>query len=470
MNKKHTFYINLFVFSLFLILISPYFLSRGMFVDGVVYANISKNFAIGKGTFFHPFYSQTYLTNFTSHPPMFFFLQGVVFKIFGTSFLVEKIYSVLSILITTLIMIKIYRKVELKNSFLPALFFLIIPLTYWSATNNIIENTLMILTTLSVLFYLLSLEKKKYLFLTLSCLSIIIGFSLKGFVALFPIVFPIFYLIINKTKPKRAIWDTVFISAFVLIFYLFVFSLSKEAKDYFVSYFNIQILGDMINKKVVSSRFYILWRFIGEILIIPILIGIYILIYYLRRKSKPIFNKSNNRVGLMFLLFSLSGVLPLMLTMKQSGFYLLPTFPFVAIGLAAFIDENIEKTLQIKLSSLNSRILKLTTVFIFVFSIILSLSFYGKDNRDKELLHDMDIISNQIPENSIINTMPQMETEYSLFAYYARFHNISIDLDIRNEREYILIKKEFDNSIIKSQYKSINLDTKSHYLYKKRRK
>lgn len=465
MTKKNTSLAYLFVLSLFLIIISPNFLSRGMFVDGVVYANISKNYALGQGSFFHPFYSHTYLTDFSSHPPMFFFLQGLAFKAFGVSFLIEKIYSFVSVLITAIIMIRIYKKFELKNSFLPLFFLSLIPLISWSATNNIIENTLMIFTTLSVLFYIKSLESKRFLFLILSSFSVIIGFSLKGFVALFPFSFPFFYfLVIRKIKFSRLIIDTLFLFAFAILFYIVLFSLSQEAWQYFLDYFNIQIMGDMLNNKLVDSRFYIVWRFIGEIIIVPIIIGLYSLILFIKKKENPFSNKSNNKIGLMFLLFSLSSVLPIMITMKQSGFYLLPSLPFVAIGFAALIDESIEKLI---ISLKPSKLLKLSAVFLFLVAVLLNAYFYKKDNRDREMLHDMDIIATNIPKNVIINTIPKMEEEYSLFAYYSRFHNISIDLDIRNKREYVLIKKELDNDFDKSDYKRLDLNTKSYFLYKK---
>ena len=35
---------------------------------------------------------------------------------------------------------------------------------------------------------------------------------------------------------------------------------------------------------------------------------------------------------MVFILLGLTGVLPLMISIKQSGFYLIPAFPFFAIG------------------------------------------------------------------------------------------------------------------------------------------
>jgi hypothetical protein len=119
--------------------------------------------------------------------------------------------------------------------------------------------------------------------------------------------------------------------------------------------------------------------------------------------------------------------------MKQSGFYLLPSFPFLAISFSALIDDNFGDLIsKLDIKSKTYCWIKYISISLFVLSIILSVSFYGKDNRDKKLLSDMDIIANYLPPKSIVNVSKEMETEYSLFAYYARFYNISLDPNINS--------------------------------------
>lgn len=467
MKKIFPFY--LLAVSIFLLMISPFLLSRGMFLDGIVYANFAKNFAIGDGTFLHPFYSETYLTNFVSHPPMFFFLEGLFFKLFGTSFLVERFYSVLCLLITGFVTIKLYKKLEFKNTFLPLFFLVSIPLITWSAANNIIENTLMIFTTLSVLFYIYSFEKKRFLFLFLAGLSISIGFSLKGFVALFPYSFPfIYWLIIRKNNFKRVLFDTVLIIIFSITPILVSILYSPEINGYFISYFKTQIIGSISSIQTVDSRFYILGRFLSEIIPSIIICGLYGLIIKLKTKSYPLISKDNSKKALMIFLFSLTAVLPIMISMKQSGFYLLPAFPFLAIAFSALIDNSVEDLLsKLDIKSNPYYWIKYISIGLFVVSIILPVFFYGKDNRDKKLLSDMDIIANYLPPKSIVNVSKEMEEEYSLFAYYARFHNISLDPNINNKRKYILIRKEYNNNFEELNYKKVKLETESFNLYEK---
>lgn len=466
---KKTFPFYLLAISIFLIIISPFLLSRGMFLDGIVYANFSKNYAVGYGSFLHPFYSETYLTNFTSHPPMFFLLEGIFFKLFGTSFWVERFYSVLCILITSFITIKIYKKIELKNAFLPLFFLISIPLITWSAVNNIIENTLIIFTSISVLLYLYSFDKKRTLFLILAGLSISIGFSIKGFVAFFPISFPfIYWLVIRKNNFKNIVFDTLLIIIFSITPILISIYSSVELKNYFISYFNNQIIGGLQNEQTVDSHFYILGRFLSEIITPFIIIGLYGLIMKWKRKDSTFKNKENYKKALLMFLFSLTTVLPILITMKQSGFYLLPAFPFLAIAFSALIDNSVGNLIyKLDIKSKFYYWIKYVSIILFAFSIIVSVLFYGNDNRDKKLLSDMDIIANYLPEKSIVKVSKEMEKEYSLFAYYARFYSISIDPNPNNNRKYILIRKEYSNNFKELNYKKVKLETESFNLYEK---
>lgn len=466
---KKTFPFYLLAISIFLLIISPFLFSRGMFLDGVVYANFSKNFALGDGSFLHPFYSKTYLINFISHPPMFFFLEGLFFKIFGTGFLVERFYSVLNVFITGLITIKLYKKLGFNNAFLPLFFLISIPLITWSAVNNIIENTLMIFTTLSVLFYVYSFERKRFLFLLLSGLSISIGFSLKGFVAFFPFSFPLIYwVVLRKNNFKSMAIDTILIIAFSIIPILISFLSFSGLKEYFISYFNTQILGSISSIKTVDSRFYILGKFLSEILPSIIICGLYGLIIKLKTKRYLFVSNYNSKKSLMIFLFSLTAVLPIMISMKQSGFYLLPSFPFLAISFSALIDDNVGDLIsKLDIKSKTYCWIKYISISLFVLSIIFSVSFYGKDNRDKKLLSDMDIIANYLPPKSTVSVSKEMETEYSLFAYYARFYNVSLDPNTNNLRKYLLIRKEYNNNFEKNNYRKIKLNTESFYLYEK---
>lgn len=468
MKKSLPFF--LIILSLFLLLISPNFLSRGMFIDGIVYSNFSKNFALGLGSFLHPYFSPTYLLNFKSHPPMFFFIEGLFFKIFGLDFYIEKVFSVLCILISGFLMVKLYIKLGFKVSFLPFLFFVSIPLIFWSATNNIIENALMIFTTLSVLLYIYSLNKKRFFWIFLSGLSIAIGFSLKGFVALFPLSFPfIYWLVARKLSLKRMIIDTLLIVVFTCLPIIISIFSFPDAKTYFESYFKIQIMGSITIAQTVDSRFYIIGRFLSEI-ITPIIIIIIFLIINKKKNIKLFPKNEDTRIGLAISIFSLTAILPIMITMKQSGFYMLPAFPFISIGIASIIDLRVKELLsKLEIKSKLFHIIKYSSFVLLFISFITCFSFYNSYSRDKELLSDIDKLASHLPSKALVNIPQEMRHEYSLIAYSARNYNISIDPNITNNRRYLLVRKEIDNNQYSQDYKRIELETKQFYLYERKK-
>ena len=198
------------------------------------------------------------------------------------------------------------------------------------------------------------------------------------------------------------------------------------------------------------------------------MIGLFEIILRLKWKTTMFKNKTNNKKALMMFLFSLTAVLPVMVSMKQSGFYILTAFPFAAIALSALIDEYVyELTSKLNLKSKGFSIFKYVSISLLVISFSFGFLFIGKDGRDVKLLSDMDVIAKKLPQKSIISVTNQMREEYSLFAYYARFHDISMDLNPDNQRQYLLIRKEYSYCFEEMNYKKVDLETQSFDLYEK---
>ncbi|HPB58126.1 MAG TPA: hypothetical protein PLL49_06435, partial [Bacteroidales bacterium] len=97
-NNLYPFYLS--VFGILLLIISPAMLSDGMFLDGLLYATISRNLANGIGDFWHPHLTKTLSPVFVGHPPLVFGLQSLFFKILGDNIYVERLYSFLTYVVT----------------------------------------------------------------------------------------------------------------------------------------------------------------------------------------------------------------------------------------------------------------------------------------------------------------------------------------------------------------------------------
>ena len=148
LKEKLPFYI--FIVAIFLILISPYFLSQGMFLDGVVYSTIARNLANGNGTIWDRHYTEILDPHFHSHPPLAMALQSVFYKLFGDHLFIDKLYSIFTFLLSAIVIVKIWKQLNNNKTWLPLLFWISIPLVTWAATNNVLENTLCIFINLSI--------------------------------------------------------------------------------------------------------------------------------------------------------------------------------------------------------------------------------------------------------------------------------------------------------------------------------
>ncbi len=109
----------------------------------------------------------TYLS-FHDHPPLFFAIQFVFFKIFGDSFFVSRLpsalFGILAIFIVFLIARKIFEKENYRNEAgLIASFLLSINFSHILASRlAMMESVLLFFIFLNLYFFLLFLENKKY--------------------------------------------------------------------------------------------------------------------------------------------------------------------------------------------------------------------------------------------------------------------------------------------------------------------
>jgi len=127
--------------------------------------------------------------------------------------------------------------------------------------------------------------------------------------------------------------------------------------------------------------------------------------------------------------------------MKQSGFYILPTYPFFAIGAGILMHPLLDSIfINMNYRSKGFLFFKWIGYGIFFIGIILSIYFSDRYSRDKIKIKDTYSILPEIPKGSIININPDMFEDWSLHGYFGRFKNISLDPDLNNSRQFLLIR------------------------------
>ncbi|MCK9302696.1 MAG: glycosyltransferase family 39 protein [Bacteroidales bacterium] len=457
----------LFVAFLFLGICSVNLFSDGMFMDGLFYADISRNMAEGLGSFWKPHLSYRLFNEFYEHPPLAFGLECVAFKIFGDSIYVERFYSLFTFVIVGWLMVLIWTKLtgDKRTGWLPLFFWIIVTEVSWVVANNMLENTMTIFVCLSILLYLNSLENKRFLWIILSGISLSLGLLTKGFVCLYVWTMPFFvWLFKRQNNFLQMMVDTLVFVAATIIPIAFLFGFIPDARNNMINYFETQVMKSIQTVKTVDSRFTIVIKFFKNIMM-PLLFGLIVIVVAATKKVKMSLLKQNIKVAAIFFAVVLCGILPIMISMKQRGFYILSVYPVFAIGFAYLLYPVLKIAID-KVTLKYAKLLKIVTGCVIIISVGLSVSQIGRVGRDKEMVSDCKTVIDIVGKNVTINICPVMFSNWSLHGYFSRYGNVTLDQDYRNVCQYYLIFDECNMENMDAQYDEIPLVLNNYKLYR----
>ena len=419
----------LLLIGLFLILVSKSLLTEGMFFDGVTYASISRNMAEGQGTFWNPHYTQTLYPEFRQHPPLALGMEALVFKAFGDHWWVEKAYSVLMFLLSGLLIALIWKRTtnNLRWAWLPLLFWLAMPLVSWSATNNLLENTMSVFVLLSVYLMIVGYQRNHKIWLLLSAVTLLLAFLSKGFTGLFPLVFPILYCAFDqKRKWIQGPIDSLLLVVSVTVFGGIMFLVCPGSFTYIKDYIQLQVIGGGLHEATVFSRFYIVFALLQQ-LIIPFVLALVLVVCKTKSKvNSKVFEFPPDKAWFyVFLIMGLVGVLPIMVSVKQRDFYMLAALPFFALACGHITISMVNMWLP----QITSQIHKWLTIgasCIVMLGLVLNLVHIGKYGRDEALIEEVKQKIAEVSDNSIIEISQEEYTQWAKHAYYMRYGKISL--------------------------------------------
>lgn len=456
------------VIGLFFCLISKQFLSKGMFLDGLNYAAIAHNLANGHGSFWQPYFSATHDAQFFSHPPLAIGMESLFFKWFGDSYLIEKIYSVITYLLSGGLIVWLWHELGLsKNTgWIPLLLWICFPIVSWAAPNNVLENTMTVFILASTLCYLKSIKKNRVILLLISSLLWLCAILCKGPTALFLLVFPIFFRLTEKEiSLKQILLDLFGFFGGLILWTALLILIQPSAYSYFIHYYHTQIEVSFHISPTGGSHFYILIKWFEQIIFPLIITGLVIFISYLKRHEMPLFsnhNKEKIKIAISFLLTGLCGVIPIMVSAKQRDFYMLSALPFFAIGLSLFIESVIAQSIKIPKGK-RVWILHSLAVFVCLSAIFLNISHYGKYGRDEVRLRDIERTLPYLQEGNIVNMPHSFASEWNLYGYYARIKNVSLKVSANTGAYYL-----FDHSTLSdTNYIALTPENREVFLYKR---
>jgi len=155
--------------------------------------------------------------------------------------------------------------------------------------------------------------------------------------------------------------------------------------------------------------------------------------------------------SLLFFSLSLCGILPIMLSLKQSGYYIVPAYPFLAIAFALPFQPLVKGLMEkINSSSKSFFVFKIISYFLLISVFLFSFSQKGKIGRDEKELQLVFECGKYIPENTTISIDDETYIAWKLHAYFARYKNISLDPD--NSQLFYLHNQDLPFSHLHDEY------------------
>jgi hypothetical protein len=464
----------LITLGVFIILFFSKVFQHGLFFDGLIYAAVAQNLSLGNGTFWVPQFSQTIFPEFFEHPPLVFGIEGSMMRLFQEAFFTEKLFSFLMAASTVVFVGLIWKKIMPEKKlqqlyWLPILFWVITPKNSWSFTNNLLENAVCMFSIASVYCVLVALQKtgvKRTLFILIASGLVSAGFLSKGFPALFPLgFFFVYWLFFRKTYTLQLfLKDTVLLFLGIGVILGGIYYFSSAAQHNFLTYLDQQVLGSITGKNRVGSRIVLMKNLFNELIPILILVSIVFLIF--RRRLGELFKQQavQNKWALFFVCIGLSASVPLMVSLKISSFYLIPTLPYFDLALAllisSFVAIVVERNSAAKSARLSTLILGVLTVLVGVGLTVKNVNTVG---RNSDILHDMAQIKPFVGEEAIFSIHSSYKADWTTIAYFQRYLRVSFDRSDELQEFHLIPKGEQ----VPENYERIPLDTEKYSLVKR---
>lgn len=415
-------------------------------MDGMIYATVAKKLADGTGTLWNLELYNPQIDSYRDQPPLGIWIQSLFFLILGNSIYTERIFSFLTLIVNAFLIVKLWNVIN-RNSetsqkigWLPVVFWIIIPVCFWSFSNNMMENTLSIFILLSVIFIFKNFQTQKIFWLILSGVFLFLAAMTKGIQSLFPACFPfILFLVFRQGNWYSSLLKCLILLMIPAFLFLLIIQI-PQAKIYFEDYFSKRLVYTFTAAEFMGeSRIHLLKK-LAEALIVPVILAI-ILQVGLRVKTKLL--PKAKKVFISFSLLALSGTIPLMVTKEQRRFYLVPALPFYAVAIASLVSRKTADSVNLLMAGEKSRrALNSSAALILISVVFFSAYSVGKPGRDAALIAEVKEIGKHVPVKSTVKTDDSLASRYGLRLYLERYYDISLYEGDYLPARFLLISSE----------------------------
>lgn len=422
-------------------LLLPSIASIGMFLDGLIYASVSRNLAAGIGSAWAPSFSAGLFPLFHEHPPLVFWLQSLAFRLLGDSYLTERVYDLAVLAVSVLLLRALWRQAVRAAGrpglagywWLALLCWVLVPKWSWAFRNNVLESTMTLWCLLAVLLAFAAsgtANPVRTVFLAvLAAVATAAAFLSKGLPALF--VLPAAVLLLplkSDASVSRALVVAALQTGFFVLFVAGMLALIPDARALLALWWADQVVartgfggGWMIVPELAKKLAPMALVAIGSVLI-------------LRRRLPARWWRPTVRPAISIALLGLAASLPLVLGDRDSGHYLLPSLPFFALAFglptAAALDAGGRHSREALARRPDTAFL-LVTVVLASAIIAFSASRLGEVRKNERYHALFDQVVQVTGPGVVIAIDPALYEDWMLHAVAQRYHRIGLDPDAR---------------------------------------
>jgi 4-amino-4-deoxy-L-arabinose transferase-like glycosyltransferase len=442
----------LFTLSFILITFLPRSADDTMFMDGVTYAAIARNMSEGIGSFWRPFFAHSFWLPydngdyFSGHPPLQFVLQSLLFRIFGDTPAVENFYNLLILTGYICLIVKIWQKLlGSANTFrafgwLPVLCWYSFVIVYYSIPNNFLDSTMGLFCLASCYFQLIFLkkeiaQKQNAVWPLLAGCCIVLAFLTKGPVGLYPLAFSGIYAVSMHSFQFSSVFRPTIIMLVVIAISIAGILVYAPAREFMTTYFNGQVVQALLQKREKAGTGWVAhFTLVSELLrnLLPHLIALvvfYGLSFGLKWKIPR--EKAIYENVLLTALVAASGIVPMLLSIKQYPHYLLPALPFVALAFTLLLVQRVALVMAWKK--------QLTIIALSIGTITCWGATFRKLTKIEPDIHSANAkqLRTLVPSASTIGICHDLFQHADIHANFQRYHHLSLSTQI-DSMQYVL--------------------------------
>ncbi|MBB3964092.1 ArnT family glycosyltransferase [Rhizobium metallidurans] len=420
---------------------------QSMFFDGAIYASIARNLAGGAGSPWRLQFSETLFSIFAEHPPLMMWLEAIAFRLFGDTIAVEKCFSLMTLVASGFILLKIWRRLHVNDQDIRAagplalIMALVAGRVSWGFTNGMLENLLIVFTSLAIYCVVIayggtgakSVALRSVLMVAAGIL-VALALMTKGLVGLFPLATPgIWWLAFRRQTLVSVIFDTLVMTATVAAFFAALWQLD-DARDAIQRYLSIQLVPSLTGQRGSGGGNWNAVRAFVRVNAYPAILTLIVLLCDRRWGSRPELprdiKQARRQTAVFLVLVGFSASLPLLVSPRVASFYFNPSLAYFSSAFAIASAPAVIRSLT-ALNETSSRRLLLGLIAALALSIILVGFNIGRPGADAETIANATRISDRVCPTTegcerVVTVCGAAAEDWALYGYLQRRYKISL--------------------------------------------